>query len=595
MDFINLPILIFSVLLCISILTSLFSLRAGIPLILIFLCVGLLAGTGGFEMLETLRRPRICFFIGSLALALILFDSGFQTEMKNYRLASRPSILLATLGVVLTAVAMAPFSHWILDIGWVPAFLLVAIISSTDSAAVFFLLRSQGITLREKVKATLEVESGANDPMAIFLTVSCITLIQHQASGHPLSYTTLGLLFLGQVLIGGGIGFLLGRLIPFCVNQTKLETALYPIFVIGLVLLGFSVTNMLGGSGFLAVYIAGLLAGNSPIQAHAQINRFQQTLTWLSQITMFTCLGLFVTVSGLEQYWKPALILGALLMLVARPAMVWGLLTFFKSYTPAEKNFISFVGLRGATSILLALMPVVYALDFADAFFNIIFVMVLTSLAIQGFLIPWVARLCHVIVPSSAPDPAAAELDLPGLVDSSLILYQLAADSPAVQGKKIPRWAVPSLVVRDGIAYFAGNALKRLQEGDKVYVFLPSNSRRRILDDLYGTGQTQDLNDTRDILGDFPIAPDTTFQALSDLYGVRVPDSMRTLTIAAFMQNEFTDLEVGDRFSLGAIELVVRSLSDGALTGVGLDIDPTRERSFYAKTRPLTDVQAEKV
>ena len=148
MDFISLPILIFATLLCISIMTSLFSTRAGIPLILIFLCVGVIAGTGGFEMLEALRRPRICFFIGSLALALILFDSGFQTDMKNYKMASRPSVLLATLGVIATAVFMAPFAQGLLHVGWVASFLLVAIISSTDSAAVFFLLRSQGITLR---------------------------------------------------------------------------------------------------------------------------------------------------------------------------------------------------------------------------------------------------------------------------------------------------------------------------------------------------------------------------------------------------------------------------------------------------------------
>ena len=357
--------------------------------------------------------------------------------------------------------------------------------------------------------------------------------------------------------------------------------------MVGLTLLGFATTNILGGSGFLAVYIAGLLVGNSKIQARSQILKFQQTLTWLSQITMFTCLGLFVSVSGLNQYWKPALILGAVLMIVVRPVMVWGILSFFRKYTAAEKNFISFVGLRGATSILLAMMPIVYALDFADAFFNIIFVMVLVSLSLQGFLIPLMARQCQVTVPMLYPDPAASEVDLPGLVDSSLILYQLTDKSPVVKGEKVPRWATPSLVVRDGIAYFSGSVLKRLKEGDKVYVFLPMGSRRGILDHLYGTGEEAEVLESRDVFGDFPIAPTTKFSELKALYGVKIPNRILPLSIADFMMGEFADLEGGDRLSLDKVELVVRAMENGVLTGVGLDIDPTRQRSFYARTREI--------
>ena len=586
MDFISLPILVFAVLLCVSILTSLVSLRVGVPLILIFLCIGLVVGAGNLEMLEVLRRPRICFFIGSLALALILFDSGFQTKMKNYRLASRPALLLATIGVVLTAVLSAPFAREILHIGWLPAFLLVAIISSTDVAAVFFLLRSQGIVLREKVKATLEIESGANDPMAIFLTISCVTLLQHQANGQTIGLTTLGLLFLGQLLIGGGAGYLLGKAIPFIVNRVKLETALYPIFVLGLALLGFAVTNMMGGSGFLAVYIAGLLVGNAPIQAHMQIAKFQQTITWLSQITMFTCLGLFVSLSGLEQYWRPALLLGMIMMLITRPLMVWGLLAFCKNYTTAEKAFISFVGLRGATSILLALAPIVYGLTFADQFFNMVFVMVLLSLSLQGFFIPAMARWCHVVVPTPHPDPAVAEVDLPGLANSSLILYQLTEQTPVVLGAAIPRWAKPSMVVRNGIAYSSGTILRQLAAGDKVYVFLPSNHRRPVLDHLYGDGGDE-MPNTRDVYGDFPIAPTTTFGELRQMYGLKIPQHVADMTIADFMAQEFTDIEIGDRLALDEIELVVRALENDKITAIGIDIDPSRRRRFYAKTRDL--------
>lgn len=586
MDFVNLPILIFAVLMGISILTSVVSLRVGIPLILIFLCVGVLAGTGEFELLEALRRPKICFFIGSLALALILFDSGFQTEIKNYKLSRRPSLLMATIGVIITTLLLAPFAKFVLQIDWLPAFLLVSIISSTDSAAVFFLLRSQGITLREKVKATLEVESGINDPMAIFLTISCIILFQNQTLGYPAPYGSLFLLFLSQLLIGCGSGYLWGRLIQFCVNRIKLEAPLYPIFVLSMALMGFALTNMLGGSGFLAVYIAGLLSGNTKIQYRTQISKFQQTITWLSQITMFTCLGLFVTFSGLKQYWIPAVFLGLSLMFIARPVMVFILLSFFKRYTFSEKIFTAFVGLRGATSILLALMPIVYNLPIAEMFFNIVFIMVLLSLSCQGFLIPTLARLCHVIVPIGNTDPAVAEVELPGLADSSLILYQLTSESPAVQGAKIPRWAAPNLVVRNGIAYSAGS-LKRLKAGDKVYVFLPSAKRRSILENLYGDIKPDPQSNTRDIFGDFPISPTITFDDLSRLYGIKVPENLKTMTVSDFIMSEFSDIEIGDRLALDEIELVVRSLDNGILTGIGIDIDPKRARTFYAQTHEV--------
>ena len=580
MDFINLPILIFAILLCLAILTSVVSLRAGIPLILIFLCLGVVTGTSGFEILEPLQRPKICFFVGSLALAFILFDSGFQTDIRNYRIARKPALILATLGVVATAGLMTPFVYMILDIDWIPSFLLASIISSTDAAAVFFLLRSRGLSLREKVKATLEVESGANDPMAIFLTIACITLLQYQTISTVSPYQNLLTLFVGQALIGGGMGYLLGQAIRFCVNHLKLESALYPIFVIGLVLMGFSVTNILGGSGFLAVYLAGLLSGNGPIQSRSQIARFQQT------VTLFTCLGLFVTLSGLRQYWQPALFLGFLLTVVARPLMTWAILSFFRSYSAGEKTFISFVGLRGATSILLALMPIVYGLDLADAFFNIIFIMVLLSLSIQGFLIPMAARLCHVVIPKEAPDDSAIAIDLPGLVDSSLILYQLTEKSPAVQGVSLPRWAIPSLVVRNGIAYFSGSALRRLKAGDKVYVFSPSVGRRNLLDHFYGDTTNDDF-DSQDIFGDFPISPNMTFGDLVHLYGVHIPDYLTDQRITDFMQSELTDLEVGDRLSLNEVELVVRDIKDNHLESLGLDIDPKRQRRLYTKTHHL--------
>ena len=576
MDFINLPILLAGLLLTISIMTSLVSSRAGVPLILLFLCIGLVVGAGNFEMLQALQHPRIVFFVGSVALAMILFDSGFHTPMKNYREDAKPAILMSTVGVVFTALILVPFVEWMMGFGWLTAFLLVSIISSTDSAAVFFLLRSKGLSLKDRVKSTLEIESGTNDPMAIFLTLMFALLLRHEVS-WPILISS----FATQALVGASAGFLLSFLMRFLVNKFHLETALYPIFVLGLALFGFGVSNLLGGSGFLTLYIAGLLVGNSRIQAYAQISKFQQTFTWLSQISMFVVLGLFVTFSGLLEVWGPAFAISVALMFVARPLMVFLLLSPFKVYGVGEKIFISFVGLRGATSILLALIPMVFGLPYADEIFNIIFVMVLISLAIQGFAIPIVGHWCGVALPIIKKDPVKTEIDLPGLTDSSLVMYEMSDTTPAVCGGKIPKWAKPTLVIRNGVSYPSGARLRQLKKGDKVYLFVSSELQRPVLDHLFGGGNVAE----KGTYGDFPIAPTTTFAELEWMYGLNIDKGIRDYSIAELFEQEFDGIEVGDRLSLGAVELVVHNLENGVLSEVGIDIDPgfKAQKSFFKR------------
>ena len=581
MDFINVPILLSGLLLTISIMTSLLSSRVGVPLILMFLCIGLAVGAGNFEVFNAVQHPRIVFFIGTVALAMILFDSGFHTPMKNYREDAKPSLVLSTFGVLLTAIMLVPCVKWVLGIDWLPAFLLVSIISSTDSAAVFFLLRSRGLSLREKVKSTLEIESGTNDPMAIFLTLTFAALIQQQILQTSVASGQILFSFVSQALVGAGAGFLLSYAMRFLINKFRLETALYPIFVLGLALFGFGVSNLLGGSGFLTLYIAGLCVGNSRIQAYTQISKFQQTFTWLSQISMFVVLGLLVTFSGMTKVFMPSLVISLVLMFVVRPAMVFLLLAPFKNYNFGEKIFISFVGLRGATSILLALIPMVFGLSYADEIFNIIFVMVLISLAIQGFAIPIVGRWCGVTLPLLERDPVKTEIDLPGLTDSSLVMYELADTTPAVQGEKIPKWAKPTLVIRNGVSYPTGAKLRQLKKGDKVYVFVSSELQRPVLDHLFGGGHTLEQGEMRD----FPIAPTTTFSELEWMYGLTVDKGIRDYSIAELFEQEFDDIEVGDRLSLGNVELVVHALENGLLSEVGIDIDPDfrHKKSFFKK------------
>lgn len=569
-DFINLPLFLVSILLIFNIMTSAVSAKANIPTILVFLCIGLIAGEkGGFGLVSDFQSSK-AFFIGNIALALILFDSGYQTSFKSYKMTAAPSLILATVGVLLTTLLLAPAAHYILGITWVEALLLTCIISSTDSASVFFLLRMGGVTVRDKVKSTLEIESGSNDPMAIFLTISFVTLIKSNSNDVSL---TLLLEFIKQMGFGCIFGLVIAYIAKRVINRIDLDTALYPILLIAIVIAGFAITNLTGGSGFLALYIAGIFLGNSRLNGHHQILRVQTTLAWFCQIIMFMSLGLYANIEDFPQVIVPAMILGGLLILLSRPLAVFLCLAPFK-YTFLEKIFVSFVGLRGATSILLALMPLVMHVPHSEMFFNIIFLMVLMSLTIQGFFIIPVAKLCGVTLPVIERPADKSEIDLPGLKDSYLISYKLSENTPALYGAEIPKWASPIIVKRGGISYNAHN-VKDLQVGDRVYLFAVSEKRIHFLDSLYGGGMTQQADD----FGDFTIYSDILLKDLSSLYGIQIDEKIESFTLSELILKNFADVEVGDRFILDSIELIVRKKNKDMVEEFGIDLNPS-EKSF---------------
>ena len=353
LDWMYLATLIGTLLVLVAAFSSLLAFRFGAPLLLLFLGIGLLAGVDGLGI--DFSNNSAAYFIGSLALAVILFDSGFGTPLSAFRQAAAPAIVLATFGVVVTAGLFAVAAHYLLSLGWMESFLLGAIVGSTDAAAVFFLLRIGGILIRDRVRATLEVESGTNDPMAIFLTIAVAQLVM----GGP-GHDEIGLALLTEFFMEMGIGALAGYfggiMIVGLVNRLDMDRGLVPIFVLALSLLVFSVTGALGGSGFLAVYVAGLYAGNRDIRGAPVIKRFQDGMTWLAQIIMFLMLGLLATPSQFIDIWAPAVLLALFLCFIARPVAVWlSLLPF--DFGRAETAFVSWVGLRGAVSIMLALVP----------------------------------------------------------------------------------------------------------------------------------------------------------------------------------------------------------------------------------------------
>src|SRR6478752_3435246 len=368
-------VLVSTALVLLAAFSSLLAFRFGAPLLLLFLGIGLLAGVDGLGI--EFSNNYLAYILGSIALAVILFDSGFGTPLQAFKLAAIPSLTLASVGVLITAALVGVVAMWLLNFTWLEGLLLGSIVSSTDAAAVFFLLRIGGINIRDKVRSTLEVESGTNDPMAIFLTIALVEAI---GSGEGYAGINIGMLamFIQQMGLGVILGLLGGMMIVLIAGRLETDRGLTPIFVLALALLVFSATGAVGGSGFLAVYVAGIYAGNGKMHASASIKRFQDGMTWLAQIIMFLVLGLLATPSQFPAIAIPAVLLALFLIFVARPAAIWLCLLPF-DYTQRETGFVAWVGLRGAVSILLAIMPILGNLKASQTYFNVAFIIVLVS------------------------------------------------------------------------------------------------------------------------------------------------------------------------------------------------------------------------
>lgn len=567
MDFIYLAIAIGGLLLILSVLSSLIAFRFGAPLLLVFLALGLLAGEDivGIEF----DNVYAAYLIGSVALAIILFESGFETSFRTYRTAAWPAIVLATVGVALTAGFLGIAARWLLGLTWLESLLIGAIVSSTDAAAVFFLLRVGGITIRERVRSTLEVESSSNDPMAIFLTVALVELI---SSGAQELSSELALDFVFQMGGGALVGVVTGLLIIITFNRLALEPALYGVLSLAFALFVFGSTSLMGGSGFLAVYVAGLLAGNAPLRKRETLRGFHDGLTWLAQIVMFLTLGLLATPSQFPSVVLPAIILGLVLIVLARPLAIWLCLLPFR-FSRNEVTFVAWVGLRGAVSILLAIVPVMGGLEIGQMVFNLVFLIVLVSLLVQGWTIRPVAQWLGLIVPRLPGPRSRFEIELPGQEVYELVAYTIAPDSKVAHGARLPRWARPSLIVR-GDKVLTIHNVRNLQAYDQVYLFT-SPARLPLLDKLFEPGP-EISEDDREFFGDLVLRPETKLGTLAETYGLPLAIERADMTLGELFKKEFNRPELGDRLRIGAIELVARSIDENQeVTSVGLALEPT--------------------
>ena len=566
-DSMNLVILIASILVIVAVFTSLVSFRVGAPLLLVFLFVGLGAGEDGIGGIDFDNAP-LAYFIGSIALALILFDSGFETQRRTLKIAAAPSLVLATFGVMITTGVIGGITWLVLDVPWLVALLFGAIVSSTDAAAVFFLLRVGGINLRDRTRSTLEVESGSNDPMAVFLTISLVELIV-LGGGDNVAFELLQR-FILQIGLGAIFGLAGGYALVQMINRVKLEPGLVPIITMACALSLFGATSILGGSGFLAVYVAGLYAGNSNMKMSVGVRRFQHVTTWLAQIAMFVTLGLLATPSEFGAVIIPGVILALVLVFVARPVAVWLCLMFF-NFSRNDTAFISWVGLRGAVSILLAIVPMVEGVPEGQLLFNTAFIVVITSLLLQGWTIRRMARWLGIIVPPRHGPVDRIDLELPGNANQEVVIYRVHDASAVATGQRIPRWARPSLILRDGTSLRPHSA-GPIQGGDQVYIITPPR-HVELLDQLFA-GPAEGANDV-ELFGDFSFPATTQIADIGRLYGFAVEEDDIDLTVADILERDLSDtLELGDRIAYGTVELIVRRTDDEhGVTDVGLAVE----------------------
>jgi cell volume regulation protein A len=421
----------------VSVLASKLSDRFAIPTLLLFLVIGMLAGSEGLGAIH-FNDPWLAKSVGIIALIFIIFSGGIDTNWKDVRPVVFPSILLSTLGVLVTAIIVGLFASYILKFSFLEGMLLGSIVSSTDAAAVFSILRSKRISLKQPLKPLLEFESGSNDPMAVFLTISFISMItmKNMNIANLIPWFVLDM--------GGGtvIGFLMARFTLLILNKFKLEyEGLYPVLTISLVLLSYSVASLLKCNGFLAVYIVGLMMSKNEFLNKKTITRFHDGLAWLMQITMFLTLGLLVFPSHILSVMGVGLLLAAVLVLLARPISVLLCLLPFRMRT-GKKAMIAWVGLRGAVPIILATFPLLAGIPQAQTIFNIVFFVVITSVLIQGTTIPLVSRILRVDAPFTNKRRYPIEFEKTESIDAELTDVIVPYDSEAA-GKRIVDLNVP--------------------------------------------------------------------------------------------------------------------------------------------------------
>ncbi|MFG6667029.1 potassium/proton antiporter [Halomonas sp. HNIBRBA4712] len=560
-------ILLAAVLILVGILSSKLSARLGLPVLVLFLAIGMLTGESGIGGIA-FDNPIWAHALGTMALAVILFDGGLQTPAASIKAVWKPASLLATLGVLVTAVITGVAATYILGLSLLEGLLLGAIVGSTDAAAVFSLLRNANIHINKRLKSTLEIESASNDPMAIFLTVG---LLEVMVNDMP---PGLGLLqlFVTQMGVGALVGLGIGWASVKLINRIHLvASGLYPVMVAACGFLSFGIAANLGGSGFLAIFLTGVVIGNRRIAFQRSIFLFHDGLAWLSQIAMFVVLGLLINPPSLLEVWWQGLLIAAVLILVARPLAVIPISKLF-GFNARETSLVSWVGLRGSVPIILAIFPLIFGLESAPLIFNVVFFVVLISASIQGTTLPMVARKLKLTEPPPAQPAASLEITALEEVDADIVEYRLS-EQPRAEGRRLSQLALPETTVvamiTRGPTVIPPRGSTELKAGDHLFVVLRPETRP-FIDRVFS--DAPEGSDT-----EFPDKPlrlkgSTRLVDLRDSYGIRTSESEEITLDRLLHERLSTPLKAGDTLSLGNITLSVEGLLGDRVTTVALTI-----------------------
>ncbi len=574
----NYTFLIVGLLLTFAIFASRLSTFFGTPFLLLFLGIGMLTGEDGIILNIHYTDYDSAFFIANLMLAIILLDGGLRTSFTTMKSVAAESVVLATVGVVMTSGLTGVIAYLILDISLIQSLLLGCIVGSTDAAAVFSLLsKNDGVTLKNNVSSALQIESATNDPMAILLTTTMIAF----ASSKATSVADALILFVTQFGFGILVGILVGLFARFIISSISLGVGLYCVLVIGIGLVGFAITSYLGGSGFLAIFIIGMCVGNQKSRHVGYILPVSEGFTWLSQITLFLMLGLLVTPHEMVNYVWPGVVIAVVITLIARPIAVFCCVKpFFKAYNFKDVLFLSWVGLRGSVPIVLAIYPVFEELEAPQLYFNVAFVVVIVSLLFQGSFIVSFARFLGVCTPSVSVPITKSDVGIMLSDDYELLSYRLkepSFDGALLNTIPFPKGVSVAALFRDG-KMIKCHGDTTIAMGDIISI-IGRDADEIMLNGLF----SHSLRLKRRPLykGDKIYEAETLMNDLATQYDIDLTSYERTLTLNDFMSYHIGGFPLpGDQVNLIKVTLVVVDLEGDKIHRAGLYLREEMQQEF---------------